>query len=212
VRTSERARKLLRRWLPSSWLNVLRTVWMLFVAMLPRRFKYIVFRAESLPTPDLHDLTIEIVEPRQALSQEAREFILQELSEAGLRTMLRWQQRGEGWIFLARCEGEYCNYTMATPARRESKLFPVMCEPKALQIGPGYTNAKFRGRAIHPRVRQNLVRYFVERGYGPFYGAVLPHNQASIRVQEKAGFVRCGVWVGTKALWGWWITSRRISD
>ena len=205
-------RGLLKRLLPARGVQVLRVVWQWFIMLLPRRFQNIVFRAESLPTPDIQDLTVEMVGPRQELSPEAREFILEELSEAGLQTMLRWQRRGEGWIFLARCEGEYCNYTMATPAVRERRLYPIMQEPKALIVGPGYTKAKFRGRSIHPRVRQNLVGYFAERGYGPFYGAVLPTNRASIRVQEKAGFVRCGIWGGFRALWDLVVISRRISD
>jgi RimJ/RimL family protein N-acetyltransferase len=180
--------------------------------LLPRRFEWVLYRTAQLPPPDVSDLTIEVVEPRQALTPPQHAYLARRVRRLSLWYLLRWRRQGQGWLFLVRSADRYCHYTFVTPGHRYRRLFPIITEPRALLIGPCLTEAELRGRAIYPRVLQHVVATLAECGYGPFYIDTSLDNVASIRGMEKAGFKRCGVWRGRRALGNLLVCSRRVAD
>ena len=181
-------------------------------SLLPRRFERVLSRAESATPLDLSDISVEEVAPGHTLNIEQKAFLLKHMRGISLWRLLQWHRRGVGWVFLAKCEGRYAFYVLVTPANRYRRIFPVMTEPKALLLGPGLTETDFRGRSIHPRMLQHVVCALSERGWGPFYGSTSSTNAAALRGIAKAGFQRCGVWAGVRALFNLIVITRRVSD
>jgi RimJ/RimL family protein N-acetyltransferase len=180
--------------------------------LLPRRYNWVLYRASRLPRPDITDLSVEVVEPRQPLTPAQCAYLGRHIRRFNLWYLLRWQRSGQGWLFLVRCSAEYGHYTFVTPGRRYRRFFSIITEPRALLIGPCLTEPGLRGRTIYPRVLQHVVGLLGERGYGPFYIDTSLDNVASIRGMEKAGFTRCGVWSGTRVLWNLLVWGRRTAD
>jgi GNAT superfamily N-acetyltransferase len=184
------------------------SVWRRF---LPRRFEWVLFKTDSVPVIDIGDLAIEEVGPGQSLSPAQGGYLKSRIPAPTLYWMLRWQRRGNGWVFVAACDQKLCHYTFVTPARRYRRIFP-MPEEEALLVGPSATDVEFRGRAIFKRVLAHVVHTLAERGHGPFYADTSVANTVSIRGIEKVGFQRCGVWAGKRWPLDLHVTSHRVSD
>lgn len=180
--------------------------------VLPRRFEWVLFRAERLSPPEPGGLQIEEVGPGQRLSTEQHRFLRQHMRALSLWYLLRWHRRGEGWVFFARQAGRHVHYAFVRSARRYRRQFPVIREPAALLIGPVRTETWARGRGVLRRVLAHAVAELAQRGLGPFYANIRPDNEPSIRGFERAGFTRIGVWTGARAMGGLWLRSRGIDD
>jgi len=179
---------------------------------LPRRFELVVYRAESVPEPDLSGLEIEAVEFSKPLTEEQRAFILRDLSEPALRDNLRRFHDGWECVYMTRTEGRYCSYMFCKSLKRYRRVIRILDIPGACLIGPGYTAPEFRGRNIHARAMQYAMRDAARRGFGPFFGFVYPWNKAAISAMAKAGWQRIGVWRGVTALRWRLAWARRVSD
>lgn len=68
------------------------------------------------------------------------------------------------------------------------------------EIGPCYTNSKYRGNGIYPVVLRNIVE---SKPDSRFLMLIEERNNSSVRGVEKAGFTKVGEVVKTK--WGRWI-------
>ncbi len=77
--------------------------------------------------------------------------------------------------------------------------FPFL-DKGEFEIGPCYTNEKYRGRSIYPYVLRAIAE---SKPGNRFLMLVEEHNNSSIRGIEKAGFTRIGEIKRTK--WGRWV-------
>jgi hypothetical protein len=175
-------------------------------------FASVAYRAESLAAPATDDLTIDVVGPGQRLTLPQRQYLHCRNSTLSILYLLRLRGCGAGWVFLARSGQQYVHSTFVTRTWLYRREIPIMVESRALMFGPCFTEDAFRGRAMYPRMLQYAVNFLRNRQYGPFYICVSPDNLASIRGIEKAGFTRCGLWVGTKRGFNIQVTSRRVGD
>ena len=178
---------------------------------MPPWSEWVLYRASSLQAPDLSDLRVEIVGPGQSLNREQKSFLRQDIPTLRLWHFLRFHRRGEGWIFFASSGERLCHYTFVTPGQAYRRMFSII-EPDAQMIGPCFTEAAFRGRAIYPRLLCHVVSALGKSGRGPFYIYTHPGNLPSIRGMEKAGFVRCGVWSGKRYFLDLRVVSRWVAD
>jgi len=186
---------------------------MRFVRFLcPRAFEYVLWRADSLPAPDLPELAVERVGPGQELSAPERAFLRRHIGWTTLWRLMRWPKAGKGWLFLGRWDGQYCHYSFVTVARRYRKVFPVMEGERALLIGPCLTDERFRGRSIFPGVLRHIVSTLAGEVAGPFYIHATADNHASLRAIEKAGFSRVGTWAGTRWMLNARVRSERVGS
>jgi len=181
-------------------------------ALLPRRFEWVLYRAERLAEPDPGRVQFEFVSPRRRVTNTQRLFLRRHISALSLWRLLQWHRKGAGWIFLAREQEPYAHYSFVTPPRRYRRIFPVISEPGALLIGPSFTEPAMRGRGLYRQTLAMITARLGEEGYGPFYVFASPTNVRSLRGIERAGFQRCGVWTGTRAFMGAWIQSARKPD
>lgn len=180
-------------------------------SLLPRRFEWVLFRAETLPEPNLAGLEVVRFGPGEPVGHAEYAWLRDRFSRLSLWYLLSRHRRGGGWVFLARCEGKLCHYTLLGPAARFRRRFPTI-DTNALLIGPCLTTSDFRGRAIYPRMIQHVVHSLHREGHGPFLIHTDTTNYPSVCGIEKAGFVRCGVWAGRRALFGAWVNSKRLSN
>lgn len=181
-------------------------------AFRPHRFEWVLFRAESLPEADLRDLRIECIGPRERPTSRQREDLKQHVSWLARLYLMRWVRRGAGWIFIGYQDDAPAHVTFVRLPSVYRKLFPAMCEPAGVFIGPCVTGAEFRGRRIYPRVLRYAVGMLTAQGFGPAYIHTHPNNIASIKGIERAGFSRCGIWSGTRTFGYLFVTSKRTGD
>jgi GNAT superfamily N-acetyltransferase len=180
--------------------------------LLPRKFEYVLFKADSLEPPADPDFTVEQIGPGQEPTPEQRAFFVKCVGPIGFWYQMRWVRRGEGWAWITRNDGQPSSTMFATPAERLRKIFPVITGEKAMNIGPGYTVPEFRGRGLYTKMVQYAANVAKEHGWGPFYGLTSLGNAAAIRGQEKCGLKRVGVWAGTRVLFNLIVMTRRVSD
>lgn len=181
-------------------------------AVAPRRFEFMLFRAEEGPPPDLSDIDIQVIEPRGTLDARQTRDVRNQMSRLSLYYLTREIHSGRAWLFLAYVDSDLAHFLFVRPVGKYRKLFPGVTEPRAMLVGPGATAPAFRGRRIYPRVLQCAIARIKERGDGPFYGHIVMDNDASVKGIERAGFVRLGVWRGWRAGGYLLVKSRRISD
>jgi len=212
VPTFKAARHFLRRVLPAPLWELLRNAGLFLYAQWPRRFEWIIYRAEQFAEPDSHDLTIEVAQFSPPLTPEQRAFMLRDLSPASVRENMRRFRDGWECVYFAKTEGQYCDYMFCKSLARYRRAVPELDLPRACLIGPGYTAPEFRGRNIHARVMQYAGCDAARRGYGPFFGFVYPWNDAANKAMVKAGWQRIGLWSVTAALQHRWLRCRRIAD
>lgn len=113
-----------------------------------RKFEWVLFKVETVPPPDLSDLTVEEIGPGESPDPDQGAFLRRHISAISLARLLRWHRRRTGWAFLARREGRYAFYVFVTPGLRRQRAFPVISEQKSLLLGPAFTEPDFRGRGI----------------------------------------------------------------
>lgn len=181
-------------------------------ALLPRKFEYVLFKVDSLEPPADPDFTVEEIGSGREPTAEQRAFVLRHVSAVGFWYQMRWVRRGEGWLFIVRCDGRPAFYMFVTPAARRARVFPVITEEKALLLGPGLTDPEFRGRRIHPRVIRYATAVLSERGWGPFYASTSTTNEAAIRGITRSGLQRVGVWAGARLFFDLFVRTRKVSD
>ncbi len=179
--------------------------------LLPSKFEYVLYRSEDLPQPDVTDLEIEVIGPGQKTNAGQRQCLdVFHLSALNLMMFRGLISKKTCWVFLAKMSGQYCHYTFVTAAKRYAKVFPVIVEPKAILVGPCFTDESVRGRGIYPRVVQYAVNLLQQQGFGPFYIHTDTTNIASIRGMEKARFIRAGVWRGWRCLRNMVVVSHKV--
>jgi hypothetical protein len=181
-------------------------------ALLPREYEWVLSKADELEPPDVSDITIEQVGAGQRLTAEQREFLLTHIRPMSIWYLMRWVRRGEGWFWMTRNDGKPSSSMFANPARRYRRIFPVITEEKAMNIGPGYTVPEFRGLGLYTRMVRYAAVVAKAHGWGPFYGQAWSTNPAALRGIEKTGMKRVGVWAGRRAFFNLLVNTRKVSD
>ncbi|MGI8594918.1 MAG: GNAT family N-acetyltransferase [Solirubrobacteraceae bacterium] len=67
-----------------------------------------------------------------------------------------------------------------------------------------HTAPDVRGRGVSTAVTAEILRFFQGAGYRRMLGFTLPHNAASLRSLDKAGYRPIGV-IGWARVGGWWV-------
>ena len=171
----------------------------------------VLFKASSLSVPELEDLKIEEVKPRQSPDQEQLAFLARSISPLRLWRLLGILRRGNRWIFFAKIGDEFCHYTFVKPGSSYSKMFPVI-ERGSVMIGPCLTSESFKGRRIYPTMLKHVVNSMASGGIERSYIYTHPSNTPSIRGIENAGFKKCGASKAKRYLFGACFAIRELDD
>lgn len=93
--------------------------------------------------------------------------------------------------FLAFSEGKiaHVSWLFHPPKVKETLVVFHLCEGQC-SIGACLTSPEFRGRNIYPVVLQYIIKEVFSKNVKKVFIAVAPHNIASTRGIEKAGFVK----------------------
>ena len=99
------------------------------------------------------------------------------------------------WCFVARHEGRIVAASWA--ADRRAWIFYLACEIRLLDgevyVYDSFTRPDFRGQAVSPAIRTEMIRYFRAAGYRRMILGTVPENHANLQAVRKVGFRPFGV-------------------
>ena len=99
------------------------------------------------------------------------------------------------WCFVARHEGQIVAVSWA--ADRCAWIFYLACEIRLLDgevyVYDSFTRPDFRGQAVSPAIRTEMIRYFRAADYQRMILGTVPENHANLQAVRKVGFRPFGV-------------------
>ena len=162
--------------------------------LLREPLEWSLYRADSPPVPTVSDLAIQVVQPGGALAPDHAAFLRHHLKAGHVLLLAKALKRGNAWGFFAQCEGRPAFYGFALRSSLFRRDLPAMTEHDAWLVGPCFTAAEFRDRAIYHRMLLYIIHYIYERKFGPLYRHVETVNVPGCRRLMKAGFAFVGSW------------------
>ncbi len=99
--------------------------------------------------------------------------------------------------FVARHEGELISFSWATTHPTREYYFYTASEipmmPGEVYVYDSFTRTDFRGLAVSPKIRAEMIRYFRSIGYRRMILGTLPENNLNLRAVRKVGFQPFGL-------------------
>jgi GNAT superfamily N-acetyltransferase len=111
------------------------------------------------------------------------------------------------WGFGAWLDGRLVHLSFAASAPApwlESLGGPFPVGEEEVVVFETHTAPDVRGKGVSTAVRSEILRFFQGAGYRRMLGFTLPHNTASLRSLDKAGYRPIGA-IGWARIGGWWL-------
>lgn len=117
------------------------------------------------------------------------------------------------WCFVARHAGQLVSTSWAASHRAWVRYLSceIRLQPGEVYVYDSFTKPEFRGQAISPAVRTEMIRYFRAAGYRRMILGIVPENSPNLRAVRKVGFRAFGMrgYVGIGPWrWNFYRTSR----